>query len=97
MIKEFPIRAVVGGVEFNMLQTNALIDLFRHEGWPLLAQILSNHQKVTSDNLLLKPKQRTLQDLGIAQGAYGLADELLDLPRVAVDEYDRIRKSEESG
>lgn len=78
---------VVGGVEMTKMQVNALIDLFRHSGWEQLKRILEVHRGVTVENLLGKNSERTLQDLGIAQGAYGTTGAILDLPEEASMAY----------
>ena len=93
---EAPKFIVVGDEELTQTDADELIGIFNMPGWRVLARIVKHHKDVAAQNLLGKAVQRTLQDLGIAQGAWGTCDGLLNMPEEASLEYENFRTSDET-
>lgn len=90
MTNEAPKTICVAEVEWRQSEADEIIGLFNHPGWRHMARIFANQQSATAQELLGRNASRTLQELGIAQGSYGICLELADLPRQFSEAYEDV-------
>jgi hypothetical protein len=73
-------KQIVGGIEMTRGEVDALIGIINMPGWRLLEKILKNHKAVEADSLLGGKFEVSLQNVGVVQGIYGMAESILMLP-----------------